>query len=74
MRLRHIGISGTFRILVAGTLNVLDFRFVGQARQIILTILGRRVNQPFATVWDVAAWAREKEPSLDLHSPPRRGE
>ncbi len=47
---------------------------VGRARQILLTILRRRANQPFTTVWDVAAWARDKEPSLDLVSPPRRGE
>jgi serine/threonine-protein kinase len=47
---------------------------VGQAREAILTILRRRAKQPLATVWDVAAWARENEPSLDLRSPPRRDE
>jgi hypothetical protein len=55
-------------------LNVPVFRFVDRTRQTILTSLRRRTKQPFATVWDVAAWAREKEPSLDLASPPRRGE
>jgi hypothetical protein len=47
---------------------------VGPAREVILQQLGRRLNQPFTSVWDFITWAQEHEPELDLHTPPRRPE
>jgi tRNA A-37 threonylcarbamoyl transferase component Bud32 len=45
---------------------------VGEARQAVLRELGKRMNHPFADLWEAVDWLREHEPGLDFTAPPRR--
>jgi hypothetical protein len=46
----------------------------GLCRQLVLELLGQRLNQEFANVWQFVAFARANRLPLDLKTPPRRGE
>jgi hypothetical protein len=45
---------------------------VGEPRRLVLLELGRRMNHPFADIWELVDWLRRHEPGLDLTSLPRR--
>lgn len=45
---------------------------VGHSRHLVLQELGRRMNHPFADLWELVDWLHDHEPGLDLSSPPQR--
>jgi hypothetical protein len=45
---------------------------VGDARAVILALLGQRYGRAFADQWEFVEWAHEHQPDLDLTTPPKR--
>jgi hypothetical protein len=45
---------------------------VGEARRVVLDILGQRYQRHFANQWEFVRFAQEQHLDLDFTSPPRR--